>query len=53
MPEIDALIENIGRLVKLIGQKTGVEIERTPLCVYCCLQEAGYLAIGVFETLRR
>jgi len=47
------MIKDIGRLVRLIDQKTVVEIERTPSCDYCGLQEAGYLAIGVFETIMR
>ena len=39
--------------MKFIGQKTAEEIELTPSCDYCGLQEAGCLVIGVFETLRR
>lgn len=40
------MIEDIGRVVKVMGQKAAVEVERSAACVQCGLQEAEDLAMG-------
>lgn len=40
------MIEDIGIVVKIIGQKAAVEVERTAACAQCGLQEAEDLAMG-------
>ena len=40
------MIEDIGRVVKLIGRKAAVEVERTSACAQCGLQEVEDLAMG-------
>ena len=48
------MIEDIGRVVRIIGEKAAVEVERTAACAQCGLQEAEDLAMGgkvVFEAV--
>ena len=40
------MIEDIGRVVKVDGQKAAVEVERTSACAQCGLQEVEDLAMG-------
>jgi len=40
------MIEDVGRIVKIIGQKAAVEVERTSACAQCGLQEVEDLAMG-------
>ena len=40
------MIEDIGRVVKITGQKAAVEVERTSACAQCGLQEVEDLAMG-------
>ena len=47
------MIEDIGRIVKIEGDKAFIEVERTSACAQCGLQEAEELATGgkvVFES---
>jgi sigma-E factor negative regulatory protein RseC len=40
------MIEDIGRVVKIIDRKAAVEVERTSACAQCGLQEVEELAMG-------
>ncbi len=40
------MIEDIGRVVRIIGEKAAVEVERTSACAQCGLQEVEDLAMG-------
>ena len=48
------MMEDVGRVVKIIGQKAAVEVERTSACAQCGLREVEDLAMGgkiVFEAV--
>jgi len=40
------MMEDVGRVVKIIGQKAAVEVERTSACAQCGLREVEDLTMG-------